>query len=295
MVPDVDDPIRELEQILDRQQPIDAINALIGATLSPRRDDSPGAASTIAVGVDSSALLRLADRSRTDVVDFLASRHTGPLILPGQVIQEFWNNTLAVIETHGESVRKKYLALIDEIRKLGVEFRPFAERFQLVLDEFSGENAFAFEPATAIRVNSVLEALQRRASVPYVPRARFRAIADIRDKTRTPPGFRDPGQHGDFFVWADYLLGLMTAERAKEHFDLAILVTADEKVDWSRGGRAHPLLVAEVNALVHVPFETWNLGRLARYVATQTAVDAPPADATLLEVAGVVDGSGSVS
>jgi hypothetical protein len=42
-----------------------------------------------------------------------------------------------------------------------------------------------------------------------------------------------------------------------------VLVTDDRKIDWSRSGMAHPILVDEVKALVGVPFEIWNLEKLA--------------------------------
>jgi hypothetical protein len=51
-------------------------------------------------------------------------------------------------------------------------------------------------------------------------------------------------------------------------------VTADEKLDWSLGGRAHPILVAEAEALASVPFKIWDPERLAQYVAYKLSTDA---------------------
>jgi uncharacterized FlaG/YvyC family protein len=171
---------------------------------------------------------------------------------------------LAVIDTHGEAVRKKYGQLADEVRKLEADFQPFAEQLQSVLDEFNAEFGFAMEPTVSARVNTVIEALRTKAIVPFVPRARFLKIAEARHKTRTPPGFKDPGLHGDFYVWADFLNGLQSARGSGPAFNAAVFVTLDTKPDWSRGGRAHPLLVAEVAALIGTPFDLDN--RWARHL-----------------------------
>ncbi len=245
--------------------------ALIDAAFA-ERPNRPGASdAVIAFGLDTSALFRLAvDRANTDSIDYLSGQHAGPLILPGQVVQEYWNNRLAAIETYGDSIRKKYDALAEEVAGLGPLDPSFHERFRALVEEFSATYAFAFDPATATRIRSVLDVLKARASVPYVPRSRFLQIAEARHRTRTPPGFRDDG-HGDFYVWADFLLGLLVARDGGVDFGRVVLVTQDEKIDWSRGGVAHPLLVAEVHALTGARFETWNLTRLREFVASTPA------------------------
>ena len=196
-----DQVLRVLEVTLGRERPIPALDALVDATVgAPERDWSN---STLAIGLDANVVLRLAHKSKTEVVDYLATRHVGPLIVPGQVVQEFWNNTLAVIDTHSDAVRKKYDALADELRKMEVDFQTYADRFRQVLDDFAGEYAFVYEPGTATLVKNLLETLQSKAVVPFVPRQRFQSIAGWRERTRTPPGFKDRGSFGDFFVWAD--------------------------------------------------------------------------------------------
>ena len=50
-------------------------------------------------------------------------------------------------------------------------------------------------------------------------------------------------------------------------FDNVILVSNDRKIDWSREGIAHPILSAELNALLSVPFETWDVSKLVQKVA----------------------------
>lgn len=230
----------------------------------------------VAFGFDTNVLLRLGDNSRTDVVDFLGSRHPGPIIVPGQVVQEFWNNILAGVDMHSELIRKKTSELGEAVGKIGADFEPYSGRMASILEDFTIEHGFVLDVGSASRVASALAFLKAKARVPFVPRSRFLAIADVRDRTRTPPGFKDPGLHGDFFVWADFLAGLLLARAAGEPFSAVAFVTNEKKPDWTRQGRAHPILVAEVAALVDVPFELWDMATLARYIEAQTTATTVP-------------------
>lgn len=275
------DHLEALTRLLDRRTGIEALDALRAATLIPdgREAFHPD---TIAFGFDTVAALRLTDRTRTEVVDYLVGRHPGPIVLPGQVVQEFWKNSLSEIQTVGASILTKYQTLADQIRKLNVDIAPFDQRFQELVDEFAATFGLTYESSTEQRIAAVLDALQKKALVSYVPRSHFQPLAEIRDQTKTPPGFKDPG-HGDFYVWADFLYGLLLTKQEGHHFDRVVLVTDDTKIDWSRGGQAHPVLVAEVKALLDVPFHTWTLRRLDAFVETQLApvvpgeASAPPA------------------
>jgi hypothetical protein len=265
-----------LEQVLDRQSEPQALAALFHVVTTAPKEIQAGEPGELALGLDANVVLRLAERSRTDVVDYLGTRHHGPLILPGQVVQEFWNNMFPVIESQAESIRRKHQSLLDEIKKLDDDSSGFGDRFDDVMKQFGSDYAFALDPTTGARLKLVLETLQSHATVPFVPRARFYPIAEARDRTKTPPGFRDPGQHGDFYVWADFLFGLQQAQQDENSYRRAVLVTADQKLDWSRGGRAHPLLVAEVRALLNVPFEIWSPQQLSEYVSKSIAAEARP-------------------
>lgn len=108
----------------------------------------------------------------------------------------------------------------------------------------------------------MLKILEQKASVPFVPRQRLQTIADVRSSSKTPPGFKDPGD-GDFFIWADFLFGLRMAQHHGESFKHALLITNDEKTDWSRQGNAHPILVAEARRFLDVEFQTWNVDKLS--------------------------------
>ena len=98
------------------------------------------------------------------------------------------------------------------------------------------------------------------------PRAPFQEIGALRKRTRTPPGFRDDGD-GDFFIWVDLLTGLLDAQVRGDKYGRVALVSLDKKVDWSRAGIAHPILVAEVRTLLNVPFEIWTIDKLATEIA----------------------------
>lgn len=255
----------ELLKVLGRAGEIRALDALIQAYKPEPRDIDLAKA---AIVIDSSAFLRLG--SQADVVDYLRARHDAPLILPGQSIQEFWNNNLNVADTIATGITKRFEQLRSEIEKVDRSFGNFAERFNALTDEFRASFGYAYDGNTVRRTMTFLELLRDKALTSYVTRERFAGLAAHRKRTKTPPGFKDDGD-GDFFIWLDMLDALLDAKSRSMPFELVVLVTNDRKPDWSREGVAHPLLIAEVNALVSVPFETWDVAKLARKVAAISA------------------------
>lgn len=270
--------IQAIRAVLNRDAELEPLAALAAATHAgrPRRSESPPA--DIAFGLDTNVLLNLGAAKATEVVDYLAAKHSGPLVLPGQVVQEFWNNTLAKILTAAQSIERKVNDLSKEIAGLSVELGPYKARFELLLQELIAEHGLTFDPNTVSRLENMFAILEKHATVPYVPRADFLPIANSRRLTKTPPGFRDD-DHGDFYVWADFLLGLHRERAAGRLFEMAVLVTDDKKPDWSRDGEAQPILAAEVQLLLGVPFETWDLEHLGRYVHAVLGID-PGEDST---------------
>jgi hypothetical protein len=111
----------------------------------------------------------------------------------------------------------------------------------------------------------LFQMLQDKAIVSFVPRLQYSAIAAQRKKTKTPPGFHDVGD-GDFYIWADLLRGLQTARAASRDFGKVVIVTEDQKPDWSRSGMPHPVLAAEMRAMFGVPLEIWRLSTLAQEI-----------------------------
>lgn len=216
-----------------------------------------------AIVLDSSAFLRLGPQP--NVIDYLRSKHHGPVVLPGQSVQEFWNNNLNVAESIASGIRKKFLELKKEMSKVDDTFEDFEVRFKSLLDEFEGSFGYAYDGNTVRRTMSLFDALKSKAIVSYVKRDTFCKLADHRKNTKTPPGFRDD-QDGDFFVWADLLDGLLVARSRGSEFRHVVLITNDKKLDWSREGVAHPILSAEMKALLGATLTIWDVPKLVSTV-----------------------------
>lgn len=247
--------------VLNRERPIEALEALARAYKPEPAETNLGRA---AIALDSSVFLRLG--SHEGVVDYLGANHRAPLILPGQSIQEFWNTNLSVAESIASGITKKFEALEVEIDKVDPTFGDYSAQFKELLEDFRDSFGYAYDGGTVRRTISLFEVLKSKAVVSYVSRARFAAMAECRSKTKTPPGFKDPGD-GDFFIWLDLLKALLQIKEGGLSFDRVIIVTNDRKVDWSRAGIPHPILSAELHALVGVPLEAWTLDKLVREVA----------------------------
>lgn len=255
--PDLDE---QLLKLLDRRVDIPALAALGVAVRGGRADLQ---LEKSAVCLDSSVFLRLANhRNSADIVDYFRSGHVSPLILPGQSIQEFWNNQLQAVATVTTKLGRKFEDLRKEFTELDENFGDYAVEVVKVLDSFSADHGHIYDEATVRKTGSLIDLLGDRAIVPYVSRQRFTAVAGDRKRTKTPPGFKDDGD-GDFFIWADLLRGLQLAKQKGLIFEQVILVTEDKKVDWSRGAIPHPILSAEIERLVSVPFAIWKLDKLA--------------------------------
>lgn len=254
----------QLFRLLDRQSSIAALSALGEAVRGSPSNISIG---QTAICLDASVFLRLANHPKSaDIVDYLSSNHSAPLILPGQAIQEFWNNQLQVVGTVATKFRGKFADLRKEVEQLDPNFGDFADEMGNLLDRFSQEHGHVYDEAMVRKTVTLLDVLEDSAVIPFVPRLRFAQIAAQRKMTRTPPGFKDDGD-GDFFIWADLLRGLQHAISRKDAFTHVALVTEDKKPDWCRGSIPHPILTAEISALAKVPFSIWRLDKLAAEVA----------------------------
>lgn len=254
--------IQRLEDVLDRQRAIPSLSALRQAL--NERGASTSATSPLegtAFGLDTNVVLAMArgDSKTIDLRDYLDASRKAILILPGQVVQEFWNNTVSVVDTVSVALKRKFDDLEKEISRTGIS-GDFQERFRSLMSEFEEQYGYVYDPKTMERFSVLFAFLEDSALVSYVPRSRFQRLVSVRNSTKTPPGFKDSGD-GDFFVWADFLFGLQCARAGGRDFDRAVFVTEDVKADWSSGGNAHPILVAEVQALLGIPFETWTIAK----------------------------------
>ena len=252
--------INRLKAVLDRQLSVDSLEAMCLAINPKLRSYTQ--LESIAFGIDSSVFLRLAKhKKREDILDYLRTKHSAPLILPGQAVQEYWKNQHSVISTKSKEIKKIFAQLKLEVEGLDSGFESYASEMESLLNRFDDEYGYMYDSSTNRHILSLLDMLKEKASLSYVPRMRFSDIAINRKRTKTPPGFKDDGD-GDFFIWADFLYGLLIAKEAGLQFDRVVLLTNDTKIDWGLMGTAHPVLVAEIQALFGVPFDVWTAEQL---------------------------------
>nr|CAD6603980.1 hypothetical protein RTCK_01501 [Rhizobium sp. TCK] len=260
-------PEQRLLSLFNREIEFNPLSALISAI---RSEPTNIPLSSTAIGIDANVFLRISSNKKgADITDYLASAHEAPIILPGQAVQEFWNSRLGAVPTIAIALGKQIEALGTEISKLNDNFGEYHTQFKDLLQQFTTDHGNVYDENTVRSTLTLLEALERKALVPHAPRQPFIQIAAMRKRTKTPPGFKDDGD-GDFFVWVDYLMGLHQAKAEGKHFDKAVLVSMDRKLDWSREGTAHPILAAEVRALYEVPFEMWTIEKLAEEIGRGT-------------------------
>lgn len=235
---------------------MDTVSALVGA-FRPASDSIT--LNETAIAIDSNVFLNLSGkREFTDALDFLDSQHTGVLILPGQSLQEFWNNHLNAVQTVTVSLKKKLDDFSDELMAVDDEFGETVPEIKRLLDELNERRGHIYSREVSERTLNMIERFKARALIPYADRSKYVSLASHRKITKTPPGFKDGGD-GDFFIWVDMLTGLYQAKLDGKEYKRVALVTDDKKADWSRNGTAHPILTAEVQALLGVPFVIWSL------------------------------------
>ncbi|THV16729.1 PIN-like domain-containing protein [Rhizobium rhizophilum] len=255
--------IAQLLQTLNRQREIPALQCL---ALAIKGASANLELASSAIVLDANVFLRIpSHRKSSDIMDYLVGLHEKPVVVPGQVIQEFWNNQLSAIDTIFKSVSKKHTEMSREIDRYKQSGVSGIDSVASALDYFKETNEHIFEPELVSKTSAFLERLVEKALVPYAPRSTLVEVAADRKKAKTPPGFKDEGS-GDFLVWADLLFGLLDAKAAGASFDNVILLSHDAKPDWSRGKIAHPVLTAEVRALLDAHFEIWTLDQFAEAI-----------------------------
>lgn len=267
----MDDQILEtLNSVLDRKLEISSLGALTISVTARQKEEKD--LNETAVAIDSSAFLRMSKISRSeDVIDYMLSQHKAPLVLPGQVIQEFWNNQLSAIDTQAVSLRKKFEELKGIASKIDSAFEEFHSDMGKLLSDFEANHGYIYDESTKHTTMQTLRALEQKAIVPYVPRLRFYQMAIARKRTKTPPGFKDDGD-GDFYVWLDLLYGLMRAKQQGAEFSHVIFVTNDVKPDWSRNGMPHPILAAEMEAAVGATLEVLKVEQFGKMIIDKSSL-----------------------
>jgi hypothetical protein len=248
--------------VFARRDRIDALGAL---THSLGSEIEISDITDAAIGIDSSVFLGLARLNNSaDVIDSLGIAHTGPLILPGQAVQEFWNNQAASVETFSRNIKTRFDELRKACDKLSNEFLEFHAKFDDILKDFDKDFGQIYTSEALQGAKRALGVIEGKAIVPFADREKLSRLAAHRKSTKTPPGFKDSGD-GDFFVWADFLTGLLDHGRPATYSKI-ILLTDDTKADWSRSGIAHPILRAEAMALLRKPFHVMTLQKLSQII-----------------------------
>lgn len=242
-------------------RPLDSLVAAI------KPHQSVAEVQSTAIVLDTNVLLKIGTHPQsTDIIDYLGAQHRSALILPGQVIQEFWNNQFTAVDSVSSGLKKKFDAFKLELVSVDPVFAEYSTKIDESLNDFNSAHGDIFAEGTVNRTVNLLEVFQRKGIVSHAPRDVFDTYAVARKRTKTPPGFKDEGD-GDFYVWVDMLKGLLIAREQNLKFNCVALITQDAKKDWSRAGRAHPILDAEVRSIVGVPFETWTIDNLAKKIS----------------------------
>lgn len=261
--------LNRLTLILDRVTTINSLSFLTSSVIA--RQKQPLDLSKTAIGIDSSAFLRISRLAQSaDVIDYLSSKHEAPIILPGQAVQEFWNNQLNAIDTQAATLKKKHEELKVITSKIDSSFVEFHSKMEALITDFESNHGYIYDESTKHITTQTLKALEEKAHVSYVPRLQFHKMAVARKRTKTPPGFKDDGD-GDFFIWLDLLYGLMQAKQSGAEFDHVLFVTNDVKPDWSRNGIAHPILSAEIEAAVGCSLDVIKIDQFGKIIMGRLA------------------------
>lgn len=247
--------------------------------LEPLRRHSEGKLPSkwAAIGFDTNALKqlrRLPAATRTSILTYLQGESV-PIILPAQAVQEYWNN-------HGVFT-KDVQNLESDTRKLAGRF----ERLQggpaskAVLDRIASQvNVLAADLADSQNVNLLKESVELwdllypTSVVAHAPRMQILELGEARFLSGIAPGFADESKKanrlGDFFVWVDFLVGLLKvlgASTGKPVDESVIFVTEDGKEDWIATGVPHPTLLGEVFHLTGRTLQIMSMNDLNAIVA----------------------------
>lgn len=259
-------PAITLQQVISRSRSVPLMRSVQSAIGDDEERDF-SALKTAAVCLDTNLLFKaLASNKRDDIIDYFRARHAGPLIVSAQTIQEFWNNYHNVLDTITKGVENKLVDLERSLNSLDGAFADYKVRISAILEDFKHDNEHLFARDLKRHVLAFMALLDEKGIEAEAPRHMFYDEAVRRKAAKTPPGFKDSGD-GDFWVWLDFLYGLLlvnSRENGSIEFTKAILITADRKSDWVKGNVAHPVLVAEAKEIAQVPFEIWSLSDLLR-------------------------------
>ena len=227
--------------------------------------------SPLIVGLDTNILkiLRQPNNTLVSLLEDLTRAEQLHLVLPSQSVVEFWNHheTFTKAELQNSLAQAKKLGDLDGIPGL-------QEAAEQIVSLLQGEIKGADEsPNEAFkRSRMIVDRLSAMACVSTVGRSRFLPVAQARMSCKIPPGFADADKaspFGDFFVWAEFLLGSMVLKQRHGWSEVRLaLVTDDSKPDWRTAGFIHPFLEQESFAATGSRAELWRYSELQNHTAT---------------------------
>lgn len=256
--------------LLDRSQGF--ANPLFAVAASLRGDrqvDTDLSFEDLAViGFDTNALFKMAGSAKSSLITDRLGAATVRMVLPGQVVQEFWNNKLEGLPRLSKDVSSSLQSLQEHLGQLqddyGLEL--VFQDLRAKADIFASAHQGLVSTNLTTSLRSLFEMLSDKAHVSYVSRTRFAPLGEVRRLTKTPPGFKDPATTlGDFFVWADFLMSLSILG-APFRSGYVVFVTEDRKKDWEIRGHVHPILAAEVESLTSREFVLWSVADLINFL-----------------------------
>ena len=238
----------KLLAVLNRYEKIPAMESLSNAI---KNEITPFSLRQSAIVIDTNVFLRIPNHPKyEDITDYLTSVHESIVLIPGQAIQEFWNNHYSAIDTIYNKLEKKYNEFNKELDRLDTNNYTMIPEIQESLNRFKDENEHIFDPLLLQKTSTFIDTLISKATVSFAPRDKFSSMARSRKLSKTPPGFKDEGD-GDFWVWVDLLYGLFEEKCNSNNFNSVILLTLDRKKDWISKNSPHPILSAEVEAVLN--------------------------------------------
>ncbi|WP_104088731.1 MULTISPECIES: PIN-like domain-containing protein [unclassified Cryobacterium] len=228
-----------------------------------------------AIGFDTNALKQLRrypPATRSSILTYLQGESV-PIILPAQSVQEYWNN-------HG-IFTKDVLGLENETKRLASKYeklqggasskilldRIAAQVYTLAADVADSQNPHLLKESI-----DLWDLLLADSTTAHVPRERILRIGEARFASGIAPGFADESKKanrlGDFFVWADFLMGLQAIGLASPSTEDSsiVFVTDDGKEDWIASGVPHPTLLGEIFHLTGKPLEILTMEQLKKIV-----------------------------
>lgn len=205
------------------------------------------------IGIDTNILKQFRrEPIKADSFSATLQEHMVPLVVPGQCITEYWNNQNVFAREDIGKVLDQFERLQKSVVRLGAggemnqELESIGERIKTMRLDLEDASA----PDFVRKSSAVLTQLLSDATTPKVSRSRFSALAEVRIRSKVPPGFSDEklkaAPLGDVFVWFDFLLGIMALREQYDGSDPHFVwATEDSKADWKASGAAHPGLVEE--------------------------------------------------